>query len=212
MRPFGCPVTILNTIDILGKFDGKADEGFFVGYSLNSKAFRVFNSRTRTVEENLHIRFSKSTPNVVGTKASDNADLKSSHNDGSKPLSDDGNKVDEDPSKESECNDQDKEDNVNSTNNVNTIPSQSKGFISLCCEKDYRYLKGQPKLGIWYPKDSPFNLVAHTNSDYAGASLDRKSTTGGYQFLGCRLISWKCKKLTVVLNFITEAEYVAASS
>ncbi|GJY31121.1 retrovirus-related pol polyprotein from transposon TNT 1-94 [Tanacetum coccineum] len=67
MRPFGCPVTILNTIDHLGKFDGKADEGFFVGYSLNSKAFRVFNSRTRIVEENLHIRFSESIPNVVGS-------------------------------------------------------------------------------------------------------------------------------------------------
>ncbi|GJT16003.1 ribonuclease H-like domain-containing protein [Tanacetum coccineum] len=67
MRPFGCPVTILNTIDHLGKFDGKADEGFFVGYSLNSKAFRVFNSRTRIVEENLHIRFSENTPNVVGS-------------------------------------------------------------------------------------------------------------------------------------------------
>ncbi|GJX74538.1 putative ribonuclease H-like domain-containing protein [Tanacetum coccineum] len=56
MRPFGCPVTILNTIDHLGKFDGKADEGFFVGYSTNSKAFRVFNSRTRIVEENLHVQ------------------------------------------------------------------------------------------------------------------------------------------------------------
>ncbi|GKC31913.1 putative ribonuclease H-like domain-containing protein [Tanacetum coccineum] len=67
MRPFGCPVTILNTIDHLGKFDGKADEGFFVRYSLNSKAFRVFNSRIRIVEENLHIRFSESTPNVVGS-------------------------------------------------------------------------------------------------------------------------------------------------
>ncbi|GKB34654.1 ribonuclease H-like domain-containing protein [Tanacetum coccineum] len=178
MRPFGCPVTILNTIDHLGKFDGKADEGFFVGYSLNSKAFRVFNSRTRIVEENLHIRFSKSTPNVVGsgpdwlfdidaltrtmnyepivagtqsngfagTKASDNVgqarketepvkdyillplwtadppysqDPKSSHDDESKPSSDDGKKVDEDLRKESECNDQEKEDNVNNTNNVN---------------------------------------------------------------------------------------------
>ncbi|GJT35018.1 putative ribonuclease H-like domain-containing protein [Tanacetum coccineum] len=54
----------------------------------------------------------------------------------------------------------------------------------------FRYLKGQPKLGLWYPKDSPFDLVAYTDSDYAGASLDRKSTTGGCQFLGCRLISW----------------------
>ncbi|GKA29517.1 ribonuclease H-like domain-containing protein [Tanacetum coccineum] len=65
MKPFGYHVTILNTIDHLGKFDGKANEGFFVGYSLNSKAFRVFNNRTRIVEENLHIRFSESTPNVA---------------------------------------------------------------------------------------------------------------------------------------------------
>nr|GEV38182.1 ribonuclease H-like domain-containing protein [Tanacetum cinerariifolium] len=89
MRPSGCLVTILNTIDHLGKFDGKADEGFFAGYSMNSKAFRVFNSKTRIVEENLYI-------------------------------SDDGKKVDEYPRKGNECNDQEKEDNVNSTNNVNT--------------------------------------------------------------------------------------------
>ncbi|GJV17501.1 putative ribonuclease H-like domain-containing protein [Tanacetum coccineum] len=67
MRPFGCLVTILNTIDHLGKFDGKADEGFFVGYSTNSKAFRVFNSRTRIVEENLHVQFSENTPNIAGS-------------------------------------------------------------------------------------------------------------------------------------------------
>nr|GEW92510.1 putative ribonuclease H-like domain-containing protein [Tanacetum cinerariifolium] len=53
----------------------------------------------------------------------------------------------------------------------------------------FRHLKGKTHLGLWYPKDSPFNLVAYSNSDYAGASLDRKSTTGGCQFLGCRLIS-----------------------
>ncbi|GKD62867.1 putative ribonuclease H-like domain-containing protein, partial [Tanacetum coccineum] len=76
----------------------------------------------------------------------------------------------------------------------------------------FRYLKGQPKLGLWYPKDSPFDLVAYTDSDYAGASLDKKSTTGGCQFLGCRLISWQCKKQTVVANSTIEAEYVAASS
>ncbi|GKG02303.1 hypothetical protein Tco_0307008 [Tanacetum coccineum] len=77
----------------------------------------------------------------------------------------------------------------------------------------FRYLKGQPKLGLWYPKDSsPFDLVAYINSDYAGASLDRKSTTGGCQFLGCRLISWQCKKQTVVANSTTKAEYIAASN
>nr|GFB73491.1 ribonuclease H-like domain, reverse transcriptase, RNA-dependent DNA polymerase [Tanacetum cinerariifolium] len=61
-------------------------------------------------------------------------------------------------------------------------------------QRIFRYLKGQPKLGVWYPKDSPFDLVAYTDSDYAGASLDRKSTIRGCQFIGCRLISWQCKK------------------
>ncbi|GJZ22058.1 putative ribonuclease H-like domain-containing protein [Tanacetum coccineum] len=67
MRPFGCPVTILNTIDHLGKFDGKADEGFFVGYSTNNKAFRVFISGMGIVDENLHVQFSKNTPNIAGS-------------------------------------------------------------------------------------------------------------------------------------------------
>nr|GEX36840.1 hypothetical protein [Tanacetum cinerariifolium] len=183
MRPFGCPVTILNIIDHLRKFDGKADKCFFLGYSLNSKSFYyVFNSRTKIVEENLHIRFSESTPNVVGsgpdwlfdidaltrtmnyepiilgtqsngfagTKVNDNAgqarkeiepikdyillplwtadlpfsqDPKISIDVGSKPSSDDGKKVDEDPRKENKCKDQKKEDNVNITNNVNTVSS-----------------------------------------------------------------------------------------
>ncbi|GJV59553.1 retrovirus-related pol polyprotein from transposon TNT 1-94 [Tanacetum coccineum] len=141
-----------------------ADEGFFVGYFLNSKAFRVFNSRTRIVEKNLHIRFSESTPNAVGTqsngfvgtKVSDNAgqarketepikdyillplwtadppysqDPKSSHNDGSKPSSDDGKKVDENPRKYSECRDQEKEDNVNSTNTVNAAGTNEVNLV-----------------------------------------------------------------------------------
>nr|GEW37282.1 hypothetical protein [Tanacetum cinerariifolium] len=134
MRPFGCLVTILNTLDHLSKFDGKSDEGFFVGYSMNSKAFRVFNSRTKTVEENVHIRFSENTPNIIGsgpdwlfdidalTRTMNyepmvvdyillplwtadppfSQDPKSSHDDGFKPSSDDEKK---------------------STNNVNTANS-----------------------------------------------------------------------------------------
>ncbi|GJY44848.1 ribonuclease H-like domain-containing protein [Tanacetum coccineum] len=65
IRPFGCHVTILNTIDHLDKFDGKSDEGFLVGYSLNSKAFRVYNLETKIVEENLHITFLENIPNVA---------------------------------------------------------------------------------------------------------------------------------------------------
>nr|GEX90929.1 hypothetical protein [Tanacetum cinerariifolium] len=90
--------------------------------------------------------------------------------------------------------------------------SDSKSFKPQCSQENFRYLKGKPYLGLWYPKDSPFDLVAYSNSDYTGASLDRKSTTRGCQFLGCRLISWQCKKQTVVATSSIEAEYVAAAS
>nr|GFB87985.1 retrovirus-related Pol polyprotein from transposon TNT 1-94 [Tanacetum cinerariifolium] len=67
MRPFGCHVTILNTLDTPGKFKEKVDKGFLVGYSINSKAFRVFNSRTRIIQETLHVNFLEKKPNVAGT-------------------------------------------------------------------------------------------------------------------------------------------------
>ncbi|GKG53505.1 hypothetical protein Tco_0554905, partial [Tanacetum coccineum] len=73
-------------------------------------------------------------------------------------------------------------------------------------------MKGQPNLGLWYSKDSPFDLEAYTDSYYAGANLDRKSTTEGCQFLGSILISWQCKKQTIVANSTTEAEYVATAN
>ncbi|GJY34937.1 putative ribonuclease H-like domain-containing protein [Tanacetum coccineum] len=66
IRPFGCHVTILDTLSVLGKFDGKCDEGFLVGYSLNSKAFRVYNLVTKKVEVNLHVKFLEEKPNVKG--------------------------------------------------------------------------------------------------------------------------------------------------
>ncbi|GJX19776.1 putative ribonuclease H-like domain-containing protein [Tanacetum coccineum] len=76
----------------------------------------------------------------------------------------------------------------------------------------YRYLKHQPNLGLWYPKDSPFHLEAFSDSDYAGDNHDRRSTSGGCQYLGRRLVSWQCKKQTIVAISSTEAEYVAAAS
>nr|GEV19126.1 hypothetical protein [Tanacetum cinerariifolium] len=79
-------------------------------------------------------------------------------------------------------------------------------------KKIFKYLKGQPKLGLWYPKESPLLLEAYSDSDYAGANKDRKSTTGGCQFLGRRLISCRCKKQTIMATFSTEAEYVAAAN
>nr|GEZ35358.1 copia protein [Tanacetum cinerariifolium] len=76
----------------------------------------------------------------------------------------------------------------------------------------FKYIKGYPKLGLWYPRDSPFDLEAFSDSDYAGAVGNRKSTTGGCQFMGRRLISWQCKKQTIVDTSSCEAEYVAAAS
>nr|GEW07042.1 hypothetical protein [Tanacetum cinerariifolium] len=329
MRPFGCPVTILNTIDHLGKFDGKADKGFFVEYSTNSKAFRVFSIRTRIVEENLHVKFSENTPNIAGSGPNWLFDIDAltksvnykpvvigNQSNGSagekekKDTKDLGNGDSEAPITEEPRLNQEK-DSVNSTNRVNAVSStvnaasnelnivglqvkqnedgifisqdkyvneilnkfgysdvktaskpmethktllkDEKGedvdehfyrsmigllmyltslrpyirFVVCACarfqvnpkishlhavKKIFRYLKGQPKLGLWYPKDSPFDLVAYTDSDYAIASLDRKSTTGCCQFLGCRLISWYRKKHTVVANSKTEAKYITASN
>ncbi|GKB53431.1 copia protein [Tanacetum coccineum] len=131
MRPFGCPVTILNTIDHLDKFDGKADEGFFVGYSTNRKAFRVFNSRTRIVEENLHVQFSENTSNIAGSRPNWHFDIDALTKSmnykpvvaGNQSNGEDKKKVTEEPRKEggNSSNDQEKDDNINSTNNINTV-------------------------------------------------------------------------------------------
>nr|GEZ23142.1 hypothetical protein [Tanacetum cinerariifolium] len=69
----------------------------------------------------------------------------------------------------------------------------------------FKYLKGKTHLGLWYLKDSPFNLVAYSDSDYAGASLDRKFTTGGYQFLSCRLISCAMDSKSVAGLWVTQS-------
>ncbi|GJZ84005.1 putative ribonuclease H-like domain-containing protein [Tanacetum coccineum] len=78
MRPFGCHVTILNTLDYLSKFDGKSYEEFFIGYSLNSKAFRVYNIRTKKVKENLHIRFLEDKPIIASTNSNDSVGIEES--------------------------------------------------------------------------------------------------------------------------------------
>nr|GEV72703.1 zinc finger, CCHC-type [Tanacetum cinerariifolium] len=472
MRPFGCPVTILNILDPLGKFDGKADEGFLVGYSISSKAFRVFNSRTRIVQETLHINFLENQPNVAGSgptwlfdidtltqsmtyqpvginqilvqntdadatfkvkepestvHVSPSSSAKTKKHDDKTKREAKGKSLVElstgvrNVSEEFEAFSSNRTNGVNvaskpvtavepnSTNIINTFSAAglSNSVVSLtlgldrqssyvdpsqypddpdmsaleditysddeedvgveadfsnletnitvspipttrihkdhpvtqiigdlssapqtwsmtrmvkeqdpdypdkvykvvkalyglhqaprACQDKYvaeilrkfgladgksastpidtekpllkdpdgedvdihtyrlmigslmyltssrpdimfavcacarfqvtpkashvhavkrifRYLKGKPHLGLWYPKDSPFNLVAYSDSDYAGASLDRNSTTRGCQFLGCRLISWQCKKQTGVATSFIEAEYVAAAS
>ncbi|GJS83754.1 putative ribonuclease H-like domain-containing protein [Tanacetum coccineum] len=204
MRPFGCPVTILNTIDHLGKFNGKADEGFFVGYSLNSKAFRVINSRTRIVEENLHIRFSESTPNAVGsepdwlfdivaltriinyepivagtqsngfagTKASDNAgqarkETKPVKNYILLPLWTTDPPFSHDPN---EGIDQEKEDNVNSTNNVNVASTNEVYAVG---GKTSIELPLDPNI----PESEDYSIFENDEDDGAEADMNNLDTT-----------------------------------
>ncbi|KAJ9542601.1 hypothetical protein OSB04_029107 [Centaurea solstitialis] len=75
-----------------------------------------------------------------------------------------------------------------------------------------RYLKGTPNRGLWYPKESGFELVAFSDADHGGCQLDRKSTSGRVQFLGDKLVSWGSKKQHCVSTSTVEAEYVAAAS
>ncbi|KAI3735537.1 hypothetical protein L6452_15038 [Arctium lappa] len=76
----------------------------------------------------------------------------------------------------------------------------------------FRYLRGSPSLGPWYPKLSSFDLTAYTDADHAGCKLDRKSTFGCCQLLGNKLVSWTSKKQNCVSTSTAEAEYVAAAS
>nr|GEY60368.1 putative ribonuclease H-like domain-containing protein [Tanacetum cinerariifolium] len=310
-----------------GKFDGNVDEGFLVGYSIGSKAFRVFNRRIQIVQETLHntdrdAAFDEKEPEFDEKKTESEVNVSPSSSAQSKKHDDKTKKEEFKDFSDNSIN----EDNAagilvpaigqlspNSTNtfsdagpsNATASPTHRKsssrieairlflayasfmGFIVYqmdvksaflygtieeevyVCQppgfKDldypdkvykvvkalyglhqaprawyetlanyllengfqrgkidqtlfvkrqkvkriFRFLKGKPNLGLWHPKDLLFDLVAYLDSDYAGASLDRKSTTRGCQFLGYRLISWQCKKQTVMASSSTEAEYIA---
>nr|GEW55955.1 putative ribonuclease H-like domain-containing protein [Tanacetum cinerariifolium] len=296
MRPFGYPITILNTIDHLGTFDGKADEGFFVGYSLHSKAFRVFirykdnNHVGQVIKEKelgkdyiLLPLWTADPPFPQKPKSSQDA--------GFKPSNDVGKKVNEVQDKKMNAtikrrrtvkssiklpNDPNMpeledisifEDSIEDVFGVeadlNNLESTFQGhtqeegidydevfapvasieaimmFLAYASFKDFVVYQMDVKSAFLYGKikeevyvcqplgfedpDFPDKVYKVEKSlyglhqspracDYARASLDRKSTTGGCQFLGCRLISWQCKKQTVVENSKIEAEYVVASS
>nr|GFB05768.1 retrotransposon protein, putative, unclassified [Tanacetum cinerariifolium] len=81
----------------------------------------------------------------------------------------------------------------------------------LAVKRIFRYLKGTINLGLWYPKDSCFDLIAYSDADHAGCHLDRKSTSGSVQFLGDNLVCWSSKKQNCVLISTAESEYVAVS-
>ncbi|GJV78315.1 hypothetical protein Tco_1509899 [Tanacetum coccineum] len=183
----------------LGKFDGKVDEGFFVGYSLNSKAFKVFNSRKRIVEENLHIRFSENTSNVagsgpdwlfdidaltrtmnyelmvtgiqsngfIGTKASDNTGQARKETEPVKdyilqPLW----------TIRCESNDQEKEDNVNNTNNVNAASTNKVNVIGAKTRIELPFDPNMPALEDY----SIFDFIRDDEDDGVVADMNNLDT------------------------------------
>ncbi|GJV90394.1 putative ribonuclease H-like domain-containing protein [Tanacetum coccineum] len=141
MKLFGCHVTILNILDHLGKFDGKSDDGFFIGYSLNSKAFKVYNIKTRKVEENLHVRFLEDKPIITGTEESASTDHSSKEPGSSQyyilmPLWKDGSLFDssskdasnDEPQPSNDAEKKDDEGGINDqerTKNIPTAPLES---------------------------------------------------------------------------------------
>ncbi|XP_073133767.1 secreted RxLR effector protein 161-like [Henckelia pumila] len=90
--------------------------------------------------------------------------------------------------------------------------SDPKQSHYIAAKRILKYLKGTQNVGLWYPKDSSFNLIGYSDADYAGCRIDRKSTSGTCQFLGDRLISWFSKKQTSIATSTAESEYLAAGS
>ncbi|GKB15323.1 putative ribonuclease H-like domain-containing protein [Tanacetum coccineum] len=184
IRPFGCHVTILNTIDHLGKFDGKSDEGFLVG-SEN--------------QANKH----------AGPKEANHSAVKSSEakNEGEKPNKNTDEKLvdKEDQAFLDELKRQEKDANdaAEALRKEELLSTEMESWVDAQCRRTAAI---QDSGKVWILS------VLVLDSDYAGENLDRKSTTGGCQFLGRRLISWQYKKQTIVTTSTTEAEYVAAAN
>nr|GEY89420.1 hypothetical protein [Tanacetum cinerariifolium] len=163
-----------------GKFDGKVDEGLFVGYLMNSKAFRVFNSRKRIVEENLHIRFSKNTPNVVGSGPDWLFDIDAlTKTINYEPIAagtqsnDFAVKVNEDTSKGSECIDQEQDDNVNSTNMVNAASINKVNAVSENISNELLFDPNMPAL----EDISTFNSSSDIEDDDEEADINNMDIT-----------------------------------
>ncbi|GJT25160.1 retrovirus-related pol polyprotein from transposon TNT 1-94 [Tanacetum coccineum] len=174
MKPFGCPVTILNTRDHLGKFDGKADEGFFVGYSVVSKAMRVFNKRTKIVKETSNIRFLENAPNVTGNVPDWLFDVDSMSKSMNYAPVVAGNQTNGIVGK--------RDNIVAGQAEKNKEPEQEYILIPICTtdpliSQDPKIMIGSLMYLTASRPDITFAVCACA-SDYAGASLDRKSTTG----------------------------------
>ena len=90
--------------------------------------------------------------------------------------------------------------------------SSPKESHLVAIKRIFRYLKDTPSIGLWYLRDSTFDLHAYSDADFGGCKIDRKSTSGTCQFLGSMLVSWFSKKQNSVALSTTEAEYISLGS
>ncbi|KAF7119794.1 hypothetical protein RHSIM_Rhsim13G0158900 [Rhododendron simsii] len=90
--------------------------------------------------------------------------------------------------------------------------SSPKESHHIAVKRIFKYLIGTPNLGLWYPRGTSIDLIGYSDADFAGCSIDRKSTSGTCQFLGHSLVSWFSKKQHSVALSTAEAEYVAVGS
>nr|GEU64800.1 hypothetical protein [Tanacetum cinerariifolium] len=186
--------------DHVGKFDGKSDEGFFVGHSTNSKAFRVYNIRTRKVEENLHINFLENKPIITddGPKWLFDIDALTRSMKYVPVIADGDNKDNDGPCKESEIDNQERPNADNSTKDVNTAgPSintassniniasptvntvrQSDDFFGV--DNDMRTLDGvevdKSKISTIYPVPTTPNTRIHKDHSLDNVISDMQSS------------------------------------
>nr|GEV82357.1 hypothetical protein [Tanacetum cinerariifolium] len=249
MRPFRYHVTILNTLGHLGKFDGKSDDGFFDGYSLNSKpklglwytrdtlfelvaytdsdyAGASLDRKSITVDcqflSSRLISWQCKKQTVVATSTAEAEYVTAASCCGNycrlkikcwimvdmeKPLV-----------KDTDGDDIDVHLYRSMIGSLMYLTASRPDIMDTLFElvaytdSDYAGASLDRKSITVDWQDTLFELVAYTDSDYAGASLDRKSITVDCQFLSSRLISWQCKKQTVVATSTAEAEYVTAAS
>ncbi|GJX64468.1 retrovirus-related pol polyprotein from transposon TNT 1-94 [Tanacetum coccineum] len=210
LHVFGCPVYIHKHKDYLGKFDEKADDGYFLGYSLVSKGFRVFNTRKQQTEETYHITFDESTDPIKFSKSSvDNINIAEFER-----YPPDEYLHHYEPSQKYQI-------------------KQSKRGISIYHEKYVKDLLKKYDINgssVKTPMVPPYNLgpdlndksinetqfrgfdlKGYSDSDYVRCNMDRKSTLGACQLLGGKLVCWSAKKQECVAMSSAEAEYVAVA-
>nr|GEZ25144.1 ribonuclease H-like domain-containing protein [Tanacetum cinerariifolium] len=240
-KPFGCHVAILNTSDHLGKFDGKVDEGYIVGYSASNKAYRVYNVPNKRVEETINLRFLKEKPNVQGlghkwyfdldyltdtlgyqhVQANQFAETQEATTTpvGTEPTDTSCDEVDDSPLNSANENFQMELAGLNGQEQRATFDAESLGlgFKNNAEELQTRAsAKTVPTGSIPVPADlgnhdpSPGIFSSSSYDDEFGAALNNVAFT--VEFLGRRLISWQCKKQTIVATSSTEAEYGAAAN